>query len=203
MGRVNFPGNAIILSNDMQPYHSSQLVLRSEYSGDVTVLDYGHPLWRGRTTIDTFDQEHDEEVDAWLSAMDGAANWTLLPHKRSSIPTARTLTSETSTFPFTYMVNDVTDLKVGQFTNINGKMFRIAGIVGSILTFMPNIKIELGGMYQATVIPIRLITSGGGSYNSQASPDWYEPWRIAWEEVVGVYLGDGRGFTAGFSRAFN
>lgn len=203
MGRVVFPANAVIISNDMSPYSTTQLTLRSEYSGDVTVLDYGQPLWRGRTVIDTFDQEHDEEIDAWLSAMDGAANWTLLPHKRQSIPTARTLTAETSEFPFTYMVDNVGGLKVGQLTNVAGKTFRIVGLNGSILTFMPNVRIELGAMAQATVIPIRLVTQRGRAYNSESNADWYEPWRIVWEEVVGVYLGDGRGFSAGFSRAFN
>ena len=203
MGRVIFPGDAVITENDMYTYHPSQITLRSNYSGDVTVLDYGFPLWRGRTTIDTFDQSDDEKIDAWLSAMDGSANWTLLPHARSSIPTARVLSAELSTFPFTYMVDDATGLAIGQYANIGGKTYRIVAVNGSIVTFMPNIKITLGAIAQATVIPIRLLTQSGKSYTSAANPDWYEPWRITWEEVVGVYLGDGRGFTAGFSKAFN
>ena len=203
MGRVNFPANAVVISSDINPYHPSQLELRSQYSGDVTILDYGHPLWRGRAVVDTFDAEHDEEVDAWLSAMDGSANWTLFPHKRSSIPTQRLLSAEVAEFPFSYTVNSAVGLEVGQFCNIGAKMFRIVGIAGAVLTFMPNIKIQLGAMAPATVIPIRLITNSGRSYSSERNADWQEPWRFTGEEVVGVYMGDGRGFTSGFSRAFN
>ena len=203
MGRVNFPANAVIISSDINPYHPSQLELRTQYSGDVTILDYGHPLWRGRTVVDTFDEEHDEEVDAWLSAMDGSANWALFPHKRTSIPNQRLLSAEVGEFPFSYTVNNPAGLKVGQFCNISMKTFRIVGLNGAVVTLMPNIKIQLGIMAPATVIPIRLITNSGRSYSSERNADWQEPWRFTWEEVVGVYMGDGRGFTSGFSRAFN
>lgn len=204
MGRVIFPDSAVITNSAIRTFHPSQIQLRSKYSGDVIVLDYGHPIWRGQSVVDTMNQEDEDEVDAWLSAMDGAANWALIPHHRTTIPMRTTIASELSTFPFIYSLASTNGLKVGQFVAINRKIFRIVGITGSMITFMPNIKIALpASVFPASQIPVRLLQSGGTSYSSTKTIDWHEPWRITWEEVVGVFEGDGRAFGSEYSQAFN
>ena len=190
MAQIAPPTTLHVLHNEHHLDYASQVAIGpGDWNGRIDILNRGYPVWAGVLEImRTDDAQAAAEIEAFLSAFEGRANWAWLPHPRATTGAMNLTVASAATGAdgtLRHRVNAVPgDLRTGMRLGHGGKMYSIRAIdrAGRSLALDPQRPIAAGETLDpSTHVAARLIETEHPPM-SRAARVW-GPWTLAWREL--------------------
>lgn len=201
MALVNLPSFIRTIGNESHLDYSRQIVIESDWSESLTVLNRSYPQWVGLLQIgrsDEYTDENDMEeniglgVEGWLSAFDGRANTANIPLHRPtianmsgtgnpSISIGSPTVGSDGTLSHTAGSTSGVDIRPGMRVRVGAKVYSIRSLSGSSIVLDPQRPISSGSIVPATHIEARLENTEHPE--QPRTYDFWGPWSIPWREA--------------------
>jgi len=186
-----------ILRVDLQLVHDSQIELTSPWTGASEILNRGYAAWTGTVSFGPFEASSEAaesaalEVEAFLAALDGRANWFELPHYRAAAALASGTTVASSSLDGDGVLSHELSaappaaLGAGQAVRAGGRMFRVRAAAGTSVTLDPQRPIADGSAI-AGAATVRAAAAETSSPAMALTPGLAGPWTLSWREHGGA-----------------
>ena len=175
-----------------QVSYSSQVELRSPWTGTSQVLDRGFPVWIGTCRVariggaDPGSAADRLAIEAFLSSFEGVGNWFELPHHRGTLEAGVSAVVNSSALTADVLVHtlaaSLTDAVVGTRVRSGNYLYSIRDIrVGNQYVLDPQRPIAVGESIGASDT-IRVTSSTQQSPVMPDSLDAAGPWTLSFRE---------------------
>ena len=180
MATVLWPTSAEIIRQDLRLEFPGQIVLQTEITGHVQVIDRGYGLWRGNCLIGLTPEG--AEIEGFLSSLAGARNLVEMPLHRPTIESNAEITAVAGN---SYTLDSRPEgLVLGAFIRNQFGCYQITTLsTGNTPTISiePAVPIAIGQEFSPA--PTMRVRATDQPPLSPRNPSWWGPWSLSFQET--------------------